>query len=186
MQLELQANQTSIGEGQGALATLTLTNNGSYVATNIQVDFSLTDGYGLLTDKYPEQTGVIDVIPGASSTVNIEVGLNTSQEAPAGTSVDVCLLFDASGSMGFSSGQVSKFRYGCFLAAALAYLMIKQRDAVGLLVFDNQIRSYIPPRSVGSHLSTILKELDSTQTSSGTQVKAVFHQLAERIITSKS
>jgi uncharacterized protein (DUF58 family) len=83
--------------------------------------------------------------------------------------------------MGFSSGQVSKFRYGCCLAAALAYLMIKQRDAVGLVVFDNQIRSYIPPRSVGSHLSTILKELDNTQTSSGTRVKAVFHQLAERI-----
>ncbi len=99
----------------------------------------------------------------------------------AETNLKAYILLDASASMGFSSGQVSKFRYGCCLAAALAYLMIKQRDAVGLVVFDNQIRSYIPPRSVGSHLSTILKELDNTQTSSGTQVKAVFHQLAERI-----
>ncbi len=99
----------------------------------------------------------------------------------AETNLKAYILLDASASMGFSSGQVSKFRYGCCLAAALAYLMIKQRDAVGLVVFDNQIRSYIPPRSVGSHLSTIFKELDTTQTSSGTQVKAVFHQLAERI-----
>ncbi len=99
----------------------------------------------------------------------------------AETNLKAYILLDASASMGFSSGQVSKFRYGCCLAAALAYLMIKQRDAVGLVVFDNQVRSYIPPRSVGSHLSTILKELDNTQTSSGTQVKAVFHQLAERI-----
>jgi uncharacterized protein (DUF58 family) len=99
----------------------------------------------------------------------------------AETNLKAYILLDASASMGFSSGQVSKFRYGCCLAAALAYLMIKQRDAVGLVVFDNQVRSYIPPRSVGSHLSTILKELDSTQTSSETQVKTVFHQLAERI-----
>ncbi len=99
----------------------------------------------------------------------------------AETNLKAYILLDASASMGFSSGQVSKFRYGCCLAAALSYLMIKQRDAVGLVVFDNQIRKFIPPRSVGSHLSTILKELDSTQTSSGTQVKTVFHQLAERI-----
>jgi len=99
----------------------------------------------------------------------------------AETNLKAYILLDASGSMGFSSEQVSKFRYGCCLAAALSYLMIRQKDAVGLAIFDEQIRSYIPPRSVESHLSTILKELDATRTSSGTQVNRVFHQLAERI-----
>ncbi|HID96424.1 MAG TPA: DUF58 domain-containing protein [Candidatus Latescibacteria bacterium] len=97
------------------------------------------------------------------------------------TNLKSYLLLDASGSMGFSSEGISKIQYASYLAAALTYLMLRQRDAVGLVIFDSRIRSYIPPRSAKSHLSVILKELANTETSSDTKMEAVFHQLAERI-----
>lgn len=97
------------------------------------------------------------------------------------TNLKAYILLDASGSMGFSSGTVSKIQYGSYLAAALTYLMLRQRDAVGLVTFDSKVRCYIPPRSVQSHLSVVLKELEATKASSDTKVKVTFHELAERI-----
>jgi len=66
------------------------------------------------------------------------------------TNVRLYVLLDSSGSMRYASGEVSKLRYGQCLAAALAYLMIKQRDSAGLVTFDRRIRDFIPPRSVPS------------------------------------
>ena len=69
------------------------------------------------------------------------------------TNLKAYLLLDISGSMDFQSGApISKFRYATSLAAALSYLMLKQRDAVGLLLYHHQIESYVPPRSVQSYL----------------------------------
>ena len=98
------------------------------------------------------------------------------------TNLKAYILLDCSGSMGFASGApVSKFDYGSYLAAALTYLMLGQRDAVGLATFDTRIRRYIPPKSVRSHLSVILKELEASEVSSQTNVAETFHELAERI-----
>jgi len=65
----------------------------------------------------------------------------------AETNFDCHILIDASASMNYSSGKVSKLEYAKFLAAALAYLVLKQRDSVGLSVFDSEVRAYLPPRS---------------------------------------
>ena len=65
----------------------------------------------------------------------------------AETNYDCYLLIDASASMNYASGKVSKLEYAKFLAASLAYLVLKQRDSVGLSIFDSEVRAYLPPRS---------------------------------------
>ena len=98
------------------------------------------------------------------------------------TNLKSYLLLDASGSMGFQEGgSITKFRYACCLAAALAYLMLQQRDAVGLMVFRDQALTYVPPRSVQSHLHVLLKEIGRYQPESDTRMGPAFHELAERL-----
>ena len=92
------------------------------------------------------------------------------------------IILDVSGSMGFQgSGSMTKLRYGSVLAAALAFLMIKQRDSVGLVTFSDAMKSYVPPRSVQSQLKEILKVLSSTEPSGVTITGDILHTLAERI-----
>ena len=67
-----------------------------------------------------------------------------------------------------------------YLAAALAYLMIRQQDSVGALLFDSEIRTFIPPRSAGQHLHVILTELEKAKPASTTGLAATLHRLAER------
>ena len=98
------------------------------------------------------------------------------------TNLKAYLLLDISGSMAYQSGgSMSKFRYACCLSAALAYLMLRQRDAVGLMLFDERIHSYIPPRSVQSHLQVLLKEMDQAKPAADTHMAPAFHDLAERL-----
>ncbi len=98
------------------------------------------------------------------------------------TNLKCYLLLDASGSMGFQEGgAMTKFRYACCLAAALAYLMLRQRDAVGLMVFRDHALTYVPPRSVQSHLHVLLKEIGHYQPEADTRMAPAFHELAERL-----
>src|SRR5690242_16357288 len=59
------------------------------------------------------------------------------------------LILDASGSMAYrgQTDPLSKFRYGQFVAACLAYIVLHQQDAAGLVTFDNKVRSFIPSKS---------------------------------------
>ncbi len=93
------------------------------------------------------------------------------------------LLVDLSGSMGFQSPQasLSKLEYARSLAAALAYLMLGQQDAVGALLFADRPISFLPARSVRSHLDVLLKALGSGQPQGRTKLGPSLHELAERI-----
>jgi uncharacterized protein (DUF58 family) len=98
------------------------------------------------------------------------------------TNLKAYILVDTSGSMGYSSNGVNKLEYSCYLSAALSYLMLKQRDSVGLVLFDQNIKKYIPPKSaLRSHLHVILQELDKLEPSQTTNVSFALHQMAERI-----
>jgi uncharacterized protein (DUF58 family) len=98
------------------------------------------------------------------------------------TNLKAYLLLDTSASMGFGSpGRTTKFDYAVSLAAALSYLMIRQRDAVGLATFDDAIRSYIPPRSTRAYLRSLLSEMQGVRPSGRTGAAQALHQLAERI-----
>ena len=72
----------------------------------------------------------------------------------------LCHVFlDTSKSMNFSSIDITKFHYAKMIAAALSYLIIQQKDALGLYMFDSKIKLSIPPKSNISHLNTILSQL---------------------------
>ena len=79
------------------------------------------------------------------------------------------LVLDASGSMNYVGEGVSKREYACNLVAGLAYLLVKQRDRVGLTVFgDSRLDRYVPPRARPAHLRGLLGVLE--QVSSAEQV----------------
>ena len=91
------------------------------------------------------------------------------------------ILLDASASMAYASGGVSKLEYSRHLAAAIIYLMLKQQDSVGLLVFDEAVREFMAPRSNPTQLHTLLAELDRAEPSSETDIGVVLHDLARRV-----
>lgn len=83
----------------------------------------------------------------------------------AETNFECYLLMDASSSMTYSSGKVSKLEYAKYLASALSYLVLNQRDSVGLSVFDSEMRAHLPPRSTMSiilEIEKILREIVPT------------------------
>ncbi len=82
----------------------------------------------------------------------------------AETNYDCYILIDASASMNYGSGKVSKLEYAKYLAASLAYVVLKQRDSVGLSVFDSEVRAYLPPRSsmnIIVQIDRLLREITS-------------------------
>jgi uncharacterized protein (DUF58 family) len=97
------------------------------------------------------------------------------------TNLKSYVLLDCSRSMTFSTRAVDKLQYGKYLAAALIYLMLMQRDAVGLVVFDSQLKKLMPCRSTVSYLQVLLKELENTSPGSDTDIGSILHQMAERI-----
>ena len=76
----------------------------------------------------------------------------------ADTNTNFSVLFDISRSMSFGSKGITKLDYGRYLAACLTYFCTKQRDRVGLVTFDNDIVTRIPPSA--KHLDVVLHELD--------------------------
>jgi len=97
------------------------------------------------------------------------------------TNLRAYLILDGSGSMGYKSDGITKLEYGCYLTASLAYLMLKQQDSVGLLIFDTKLRRYIPPRSVKRHLHAILKELGEAGAREETDLGKTLEDLARRV-----
>lgn len=97
------------------------------------------------------------------------------------TNLKSYILMDVSGSMRYSSGKVTKIEYASYLAASLTYLMLKQRDSVGLALFSDKILKYVPPRSVQTYLIHILRELENIEPQGRTNVSPAFHALAEKI-----
>ena len=97
------------------------------------------------------------------------------------TNLRAHLILDTSKSMTYASGKVTKLDYGSYLLAALSYLMISQQDAAGVVLFDEKIRSFVPPKSTPSHLNTLLNTLDVKQPGNDTKIEAVLHEMAERI-----
>ncbi len=98
------------------------------------------------------------------------------------TNLRAHLLIDVSRSMTFhSEGLISKLEYAKYLAAAISYLLLHQQDSVGMMLFDDTIRRYIPPRAARKHLKILLSELDQLQPGQATDVGSCLHQMAERI-----
>jgi uncharacterized protein (DUF58 family) len=91
------------------------------------------------------------------------------------------ILLDGSESMKYGSGSITKLQYGKMLAAVLSYLILHQRDAVAVGVFDTAMRGYVPRTgNLGSihNIMKVLAEFDPTQQ---TSVGSVLHEVAGQI-----
>jgi uncharacterized protein (DUF58 family) len=100
----------------------------------------------------------------------------------AETNLEAYLLVDCSGSMDFSTdARMTKMDYAICLAAALGYLMISQQDSVGLVTFDEKIRTFMPPKSKRSHLINLLGKLAQTRPSGKTFLAEAVHNVANRV-----
>jgi uncharacterized protein (DUF58 family) len=95
------------------------------------------------------------------------------------TNLRTTVLVDCSESMLFGSGEFNKFEYGCSIAAALTYLLLRQQDAVGLVAFDDRIRVRVPSSSKQNHLNQLLAGLASITPSQKSAVDQLLSQLAD-------
>lgn len=96
------------------------------------------------------------------------------------TNTRLHLIVDVSHSMGYTSTGLTKLQYAFYLAASLAYLIVRQRDAVGLTFFDDRVIERIPPRSTRSHLHTLLTHLERASLGARTAVGKPLHEVAEQ------
>src|SRR5215470_14365725 len=95
------------------------------------------------------------------------------------TNLRACLLVDLSASMAYGNGPLTKCDYAITAAAALAYLLLRQHDAVGCVAFDEGIRQIIPLRTTTRHLSTIVRALNTAEPRDKTNLSGILNQAAE-------
>ena len=97
------------------------------------------------------------------------------------TSLTCTLVVDGSRSMGYAGeGRMSKFDYAATAAASLAYLVLRQQDFVGLAVFDERIRSYLPPSNNPAHLKAVAHALEEGARAPKTDLELVLSEVASR------
>jgi uncharacterized protein (DUF58 family) len=97
------------------------------------------------------------------------------------TNLKAHLLVDASGSMAYKGKHPAKFQYAQYIAASLSYLMLHQRDAVGLSVHDTKVRTYLKPRVSSKHLLQVLRALELARPEGETSLAPLWHQVADQI-----
>jgi uncharacterized protein (DUF58 family) len=91
------------------------------------------------------------------------------------------ILLDGSESMNYASGSISKLHYGKMMAACLAYLILLQRDAVAVEVFDSQVRSQVPRTGNLASIHNIMGMLAAFEAKDGTDLSGVLHLLAGQL-----
>src|SRR5690606_40396636 len=91
------------------------------------------------------------------------------------------ILLDTSASMAYASGEVSKLDYARTLAAAMAYFVMRQRDAVGLITYGDRVKELLPARYRQSHLMQILRTLVEAKAGSGTNALRPLQDLAANL-----
>src|ERR1044072_1120098 len=97
------------------------------------------------------------------------------------TNAQIHLLIDASASMGYASGEVTKLQFAQYLASSLAFLGVRQHDSVGLHAFDEEVIEHVPPSSHSGHLRTVLGIIERLVPGRGTELSDQLHRMAEQI-----
>ena len=90
------------------------------------------------------------------------------------TNMQLLILLDASASMTYGSGKIRKLDYARYIAASLAYMSSQQRDATGLIVFDQDVSNYIPPSTRQGQLMRILHAIEQAEGGSRTDFSKPF------------
>jgi uncharacterized protein (DUF58 family) len=98
------------------------------------------------------------------------------------TNMDAHIILDASASMGFGSeGQLTKWQYGGTMAASLAYIFQRQKDAVGLVVLDEEIRVEMQAKNTRGHLIQVIGEMERVKPSRRTRLADALHRVAAKV-----
>jgi uncharacterized protein (DUF58 family) len=97
------------------------------------------------------------------------------------TNLALHLLVDGSESMGYGSKRWSKFDYARWCAAAMAHLTLSNRDTVGLVVFDEEYRSKVPPGNGARQRAAIIETLENAKPKGPTSIGTVLGWLATRL-----
>ena len=105
------------------------------------------------------------------------------KEYEAETSMPVRFLLDTSHSMFFASDEaaMTKFEYAATIVATLAYLLMQQKDAFGLVLFDEAVRAVLPARSSGTHFRTVVDALEKAAGSGKTDISNALRTLAPQL-----
>jgi len=91
------------------------------------------------------------------------------------------LLLDGSESMKYGSGKLTKLHYGKMMAACLAYLILHQRDAAALGLFDTTVRDYVPRSDNLATIHHLMSRLAAFEPKEQTSIATVLHDMARQI-----
>ncbi|QDV82327.1 VWA domain containing CoxE-like protein [Stieleria magnilauensis] len=97
------------------------------------------------------------------------------------TNLRLTLLVDRSASMSYGEGETNKFDYSASIAASLAYLALRQKDACGVITFDTEVRDIVPAKSNQQQLARILSMLDQVGADGRTDLVRVAKQVGQAI-----
>lgn len=97
------------------------------------------------------------------------------------TNLRCTVVVDVSESMHYGQGPLDKYGYASTIAACLAYLLLRQQDAVGLVTFDDAVRQIVPARSQQTHIDAIVKALHTSKPRAKTSVDKILQRVAETV-----
>jgi uncharacterized protein (DUF58 family) len=97
------------------------------------------------------------------------------------TNLRSTVVVDVSESMHYGRGALNKYAYACTVGACLAYLLLRQQDAVGLITFDDQVRQTVPSRSQQNHIDAIVQGLHISKPQAKTDLEKILRRVAETV-----
>jgi uncharacterized protein (DUF58 family) len=99
------------------------------------------------------------------------------------TNLHANVLLDMSESMTYkgATAAITKYEYGCTIAAALAFLLLRQQDATGLHLFDDDLRGRVPATAHPAQLRDMAAEMAKVDVKRESRVGPIFHRIAEEI-----
>lgn len=96
------------------------------------------------------------------------------------TNMRCTLLVDVSNSMKYGNGPLNKYEYASTVAASMAYLILRQNDAVGSVAFDERIRQIVPVRSKRNHLQAVIDSMNVSTPADKTDMLTIMRGVAEK------
>ncbi|HWP56436.1 MAG TPA: DUF58 domain-containing protein [Candidatus Acidoferrales bacterium] len=97
------------------------------------------------------------------------------------TNLRAYLILDASASMDYASSGLTKFAYGATLVASLAYLVLRQQDAAGLVTFSSRIDAFIPPKASRGYFMEIVRALEARAPQGETAIGNILEEVAGKV-----
>ena len=100
------------------------------------------------------------------------------------TNLKATFILDCSESMQYRRDGVdalTKYQYASAVAASLAFLLLQQQDAVGLAIFDDELKTYVPASANPNQIKTLVHAMDMQECKAKTSIETICHNLAEKI-----